>query len=120
MIHLVGPGGAGKSTVGAELAARLDSRFIDLDRQFMERAGDISKWIDERGYAEYACKNVETYSSLQVDPPSYSIVALSSGFMTYPDDIHPKYQGLRSEIGSSPLTFVLLPSLDLEMCVAET
>ena len=31
VIHLVGPGGAGKSTVGSALASRLDLLFIDLD-----------------------------------------------------------------------------------------
>ena len=40
--------------------------------------------------------------------------------MTYRHDVHPGYPGLRERIASSPLTFVLLPSLDLETCVAET
>jgi shikimate kinase len=37
MIRLVGPGGAGKSTIGALLAERLDVRFIDLDRHLAGR-----------------------------------------------------------------------------------
>jgi shikimate kinase len=120
MIHLVGPGGAGKSTVGVPLASRLESEFVDLDRQFMDRAGDISNWIDERGYHHYARENVETYLSIRSEPMSSAIVALSSGFMTYPEDIHPEYLGLRSAVSASPMTFILLPSLDLEICVAET
>lgn len=39
-IHLVGPGGAGKSTVGVALARRLGVAFLDLDEQFKARAGD--------------------------------------------------------------------------------
>ena len=49
-----------------------------------------------------------------------AVLALSSGFMTYADDIHPDYPGLRQEIICSPTTFVLLPSLALEVCVSET
>jgi shikimate kinase len=40
MIHLVGPGGAGKSTVGALLADRLGVAFIDLDTVIDVVAGD--------------------------------------------------------------------------------
>jgi hypothetical protein len=39
--------------------------------------------------------------------------------MTYREDIHPDYSYLRRDIAASPLTFVLLPSLDLETCVTE-
>ena len=34
MIHLVGPGGAGKTTIGAALADRLAVPFRDLDAEF--------------------------------------------------------------------------------------
>lgn len=40
--------------------------------------------------------------------------------MTYRDDILPGYHRCRQRIASSGSTFVLLPSLDLETCVAET
>lgn len=42
VIHLVGPGGAGKSTVGHALARRQVVAFIDLDEEFKARAGDIT------------------------------------------------------------------------------
>ena len=41
MIRLIGPGGAGKSTIGALLAERLDLAFVDLDRHLADRVGDI-------------------------------------------------------------------------------
>jgi shikimate kinase len=47
-------------------------------------------------------------------------MALSSGFMTYPDDIHPSYGRLCREICDNPRTAVLLASFDYETCVAET
>jgi shikimate kinase len=106
--------------VGAALASRLDLPFIDLDVRFMERAGDISSYIDRHGYAAYARENLETYGSCVGGSESLGIMALSSGFMTYAQQIHPGYDLLREEIGLSPTTFVLLPSLDCEVCVAET
>ena len=48
MIQLIGPGGAGKTTIGAALADRLGARFVDLDAEFISRHGDISAHLDER------------------------------------------------------------------------
>jgi len=62
---------------------------------------------------------VSLYSDLVVEPGRPDVVALSSGFMTYRDDVHPAYVRWRQRIASSKSTFVLLPSLDLETCVAE-
>ncbi len=63
-IRLVGPGGAGKSTIGALLAERLEIAFLDLDRRLAGRIGDLSEDIDRHGYDLYARENVETYCSL--------------------------------------------------------
>ena len=120
MIQLVGPGGSGKSTIGALLAERLDLTFLDLDRHLAQRIGDIGGYISGHGYETYARENVETYQSIvRADRPP-DIVALSSGFMTYSIDIHPSYPSLRRDIDQSPTTFVLLPSVDRDVCVAET
>lgn len=119
MIRLVGPGGAGKSTVGALLADRLGLTFCDLDRHFRSRFGDISEYIGALGYDAYARGNVEAYCSLFREPHHPGIAALSSGFMTYAQDTHPDYRAVLSEIKESPTTFVLLPSLDREVCVSE-
>ena len=119
MIRLIGPGGAGKSTVGHELARLLNAPFIDLDHEFMRRVGDLSLHIDERGYESYAAHNVQVYLDL-VAGLGASIIALSSGFMNYPESIRPRYAAIRSEIAASLTTFVLLPSLDFETCVKET
>ena len=50
MITLVGPGGAGKSTVGALIAERLEMPFVDLDHRFRTEVGDISDYITQFGY----------------------------------------------------------------------
>jgi shikimate kinase len=119
-IRLIGPGGAGKSTIGAALAAHLEIPVVDLDRQLVHRVGDISEYIDRHGYDAYARENVETYSLLKATETCRRVVVLSSGFMTYAADIHVEYRRLRREIEQHPNTFVLLPSLNREACVAET
>jgi shikimate kinase len=119
MIQLVGPGGAGKTTIGAALAERLGARFGDLDAEFTARHGNISAYLDAHGYEAYAKQNVGLYLDLVGCRVRLDIVALSSGFMTYRDSIHPDYLALRPRIGSSPSTFVLLPSLNVEACVSE-
>jgi hypothetical protein len=45
------------------------------------------------------------------------VAALSSGFMTYPRDIHPEYSRVCQDIARLPNTFVLLPSLNRDVCV---
>ena len=119
MIRLIGPGGAGKSTAGTLLGRRLPVPFIDLDEQFTERVGDISRYIDTHGYNAYARRNVDLYFGVAAAAGPPTVVALSSGFMTYRLDIHSEYAHCREDISSSPTTFVLLPSLDVEVCVAE-
>lgn len=119
-IRLVGPGAAGKSTIGALLAERLHAPFLDLDRHFAGRFGDISAYITRHGYDEYARANIETYLSIVSKNGRPGVIALSSGFMTYARDIHPDYARIRGDLESHRGTFVLLPSLDREVCVAET
>jgi shikimate kinase len=120
MIRLVGPGGAGKSTIGALLAERLNAPFLDLDRQCADRHGDIGEYIDRHGYDVYARANVETWCSLVRAEADPDVVALSSGFMTYARDIHIEYRRVWCEIEQSPTKFVLLPVVDRDACVAET
>jgi shikimate kinase len=120
MIRLIGPGGAGKSTIGPLLAQRLGGSFLDLDRYFAGRVGDISEYIRRHGYGAYARENIEAYCSLFRGEIRPDVVALSSGFMTYSNDAHVEYAGARRELEECAQTFVLLPSLDRELCVAET
>ena len=118
MIHLIGPGGAGKSTTGQIVAELLACPFRDLDRLFEERHGNIDDFIELHGYPAYAWRNVETYQAIEASV--LAVLAVSSGFMTYPDDAHPRLPTIRRSIAMLSSTVVLLPSLDLEACVAET
>ena len=40
--------------------------------------------------------------------------------MVYPVDVHPAIRRLQRDIAVAPTTVLLLPSVDLETCVAET
>jgi shikimate kinase len=120
VIHFVGPGGAGKSTVGHALAGRLGVAFIDLDDEFKARAGDITTYMNANGYQAYARQNMRSYMETLGALQEEAVIALSSGFMTYDPDIHAGYLALRGRIATNPTTFVLLPFLDYEVCVRET
>jgi len=119
-VRLIGPGGAGKSTLGPLLAECLKVTFIDLDRSFSDRLGDISDYIGRHGYNAYARQNVEIYCSTLRGASPLCVVALSSGVMTYAPDTHPEYSRIRRELEHHPGTFILLPSFDCDDCVAET
>ena len=82
--------------------------------------GDISGYLDVHGYDAYAARNVDVYLGIATAMSPRTVLALSSGFMTYRSDVHPQYARCRRRIASGPATFVLLPSVDLEVCVAET
>ncbi|WP_346778829.1 shikimate kinase [Burkholderia sp. Ac-20344] len=115
-VHLIGPGGAGKTTVGAIVAARLNWRFADVDQCFLAAHGNIADFIRDRGYVEYATQNVRLYEQLRQRMSAPTIWAMSSGFMLYPDDVAPAYPALRRCIEKDRFTALLLPSFDLERC----
>jgi shikimate kinase len=119
MIFLSGPGGAGKTTTGAALAPMLATPFYDLDQLFSERHGNIGAFIETEGYNAYAYANVERCREL-VRLDAAGVVALSSGFMVYEASVHPEYASLHDELAHCQHFFVLLPSLDIEVCVGET
>lgn len=116
LVHLIGPGGAGKTTVGAIVAARLNWRFVDVDQCFLAAYGNIAEFIRSRGYAEYASHNVRLYEQLVRGMSAPTICAVSSGFMLYPADVAPAYPALRRGIEEDGFTALLLPSFDLERC----
>lgn len=56
VIHFIGPGGAGKTTVAKLLSSYLEIQNYDLDEYFMQKEGNISQFIDKYGYRAYAVK----------------------------------------------------------------
>ena len=73
--------GAGKSTLGAEVAARLALPFVDVDDEIERRVGRISEFFDrygEEGFRELETTTIE--ATLAAPPPQ--VVAVGGGAVT--------------------------------------
>lgn len=101
VLHLVGPGGAGKTSVGPILARRLGWQFVDLDECFISCEESIAASIEASGYRGYAKRNIAVYREVRCSLASCTVLALSSGFLTYPEDVDPEYQSLRGSCCSN-------------------
>lgn len=66
-VFLVGPMGAGKTTIGKLLADDLNLEFIDVDREIEVRAGVDIPWIfDREGEPGFRIRESATLSDLSV------------------------------------------------------
>ena len=69
MISLIGMPGGGKSTVGRQLARRLDRRFIDCDAQIEQRLGmPIRAFFEAEGEDRFRDIEQETIADLLSQP----------------------------------------------------
>lgn len=84
-IYLVGFMGAGKSTVGRALAARLGVPFVDLDEAFEALAGvTIRRAFEERGEPWFREREAELLRGAEALPEA--VVALGGGTFTFPEN----------------------------------
>ena len=84
-VYLVGFMGAGKSTVGRALAARLDVPFVDLDEAFEALSGmTIRRAFEERGAAWFREREAELLRGTESLPGA--VVALGGGTFTFPEN----------------------------------
>jgi 3-dehydroquinate synthase len=80
-VFLIGFMGAGKSTVGPRLAARLEMPFIDLDDRIVAQQGrPIADIFDTEGEARFRELEREALESLAEEPDS--VVACGGGIVT--------------------------------------
>lgn len=117
LIHLIGPGGSGKSTTGVALASRLGIPCIDLDDEYL-KISDITRDIEIYGYEYYVHKNIDCYIGLSA-LHDHAVMVTSSGFMTYSNDLHIEVANIQERILASDNTILLLPSFDKEKCIEE-
>ena len=84
-VFLVGPPGAGKSTVGRHLAAHLQATFFDLDEVIQERAGADIPWIfdveGELGFRDRESAVVKDFASRD-----NVVVATGGGIVLRPEN----------------------------------
>lgn len=68
-LFLIGPMGAGKSTIGKQLAKDLKLEFYDADQEIEERAGANIAWIfdveGEEGFRKREAQVIDDLSQLQ-------------------------------------------------------
>lgn len=91
-IVLVGPMGAGKSTVGRQLASRLSFQFVDTDHIIEEKSGADIPWIfDVEGEAGFRLRETSTLDGLM--QVSRHVIATGGGIVVTPEN-HPRLSRL--------------------------
>ena len=84
-VYLVGFMGAGKSTIGRALGARLGVPFVDLDEAFEALSGlTIRCAFEERGEAWFREREAELLRGTEALPDA--VVALGGGTFTFPEN----------------------------------
>ena len=76
-IVLMGFMGAGKTTIGKELAAKLSWNFIDTDALIAQKYGDIPTIFEK--YGEEAFRNMETEIVKEASKECGCIIATGGG-----------------------------------------
>lgn len=115
-IFLIGPGGVGKSTLGAELCRQTDWPLVDLDHRFCDRVGIIGPFIESHGYAAYRAANLKLAIDIVESLTRPTVVVTASGFLAAPPATADFQQALALVRRGYSLT--LLPSLDLAEATA--
>jgi shikimate kinase len=84
-IFLVGPMGAGKSTIGRVLASELNRQFRDTDRVIEDRTGADIPWIfDMEGEAGF--RERETAVLMDLSSESDLVIATGGGIVLRPEN----------------------------------
>jgi shikimate kinase len=112
-IVLIGPGGVGKSTLGARLARLSGRRLIDLDLEFCQRIAVIGPYISQHGYEAYRSANLVLAGELLGAVELPTIFVTSSGFLAAPEETSDYQQALALVRTGYGIT--VLPSLDVEV-----
>lgn len=87
-IYLIGYMGAGKTTAGRLLAAKLGWRFVDLDEAFQEIHGlTTADYIREHGIEDFRIKEKYVVEDLADTPYEKVIYAAGGGYPCYEDNM---------------------------------
>ncbi|POP44686.1 shikimate kinase [Superficieibacter electus] len=113
-IFLIGPGGAGKSTVGKFLSDRIGYIMLDLDSEFCERIANIREYIKSCGYESYLEQNSALLNKLLLEYTEHNVLfILSSGFLS--TDIRPDIvENNKKVVSENGFSVLLMPSQDYD------
>ncbi len=112
---VIGPGGAGKSSLGLALGPLLKRAFIDLDEEFSRRIGHIGMFIRGEGYEQYKSHNSMLAAELLTEANAPILLVTSSGFLT-PDNPRAAFEA-NERLLAACYSICLLPSRALELAV---
>jgi shikimate kinase len=112
-IFLIGPGGVGKSTIGRELAQRLNWPAIDLDLEFCDTIAEIGWFIKTNSYERYRAENLSLAHRLVRAADRPVIFITSSGFLAG-EPGSSDYRDAR-QLVQTGYGMTLLPSLDIDI-----
>lgn len=102
-IVLVGPMGAGKSTIGRQLSTRLDYEFLDTDHIIESRAGADIPWIfDVEG--EQGFRDREANILAEIIDRDAVVIATGGGIVMRPEN--------RKLLAQSAMVIYLMASID--------
>ncbi len=77
-VYLIGMPGAGKSTVGKALAAKLNRPFLDLDAEIEKMAGQTIPEIFEK-LGEVYFRNLETKALIEISSSEEKLIIATGG-----------------------------------------
>jgi shikimate kinase len=84
LIYLTGMSGAGKTTVGEKLAARLGMPFVDVDQEIEQATGNsIARIFETEG--EAAFRELEAIVVREISRFSHVVIALGAGALERDD-----------------------------------
>ena len=110
---LIGPRGSGKTIVGKELAVSLDFPFIDADKEFIDRYGNIDNFVSRHNWKEFRRLETELINGICTRYQNSRIVFAPGGGAVAHDqgeEYRNRNVELLREFG---LIFYLLPYPDL-------
>ncbi len=81
-LALIGFMGAGKTTIGREVAERIGRAFIDLDREIEKRHGPIPEIFEKRGEEEF--RRIEEQALAEALAGTDAVIALGGGAVLSP------------------------------------
>ncbi|PWN39821.1 hypothetical protein IE81DRAFT_349832 [Ceraceosorus guamensis] len=84
-IVLIGMRGSGKTHIGRIAAMELGRTLVDADEQFELRYGDLSTFVQQRGWPAFRRAELELLRSLLIEHADNAVLSLGGGIVETPE-----------------------------------